>query len=187
MELFKGIRLATGRRIVSRKQAKSQRSKTVHNLKSARKMGVVLDITLEGHFDIISKYYKKKQEEGIQVDVIGYVPEKEIPDKYMLVNYLSCLTRKDLNTWYIPVSIEAETFLRSPYHILIDANFGGFFPLKCITALSVADFKVGRTSEYETTPLDFMIDTGDQDLAYFLEQVDRYLEVINRPELSVNY
>lgn len=163
-----------------------QRRKKVYNLQSARRIGILFDATDEKEFDHVMEFYKYLKLKGIVVFVLGYVNDKDVPDKYLFKKNFNFFLRKNLNWYHRPVSHESERFIKENFDILIDLNLRDCFPCQYIIALSPAHFKVGKYSE-RASYYDLMIDIKKENNIYFLiEQTKHYLEVINRPELSPN-
>jgi hypothetical protein len=120
-------------------------------------------------------------EKGIEVTILGYYDGKELPDRYTAIRYLTCLRRDELNSFYVPVSREAEMFIARDFDILIDLNFKNQFSLHCISALSKAAFKVGLVGT--DSVFDLMMDMKNpQDIGTYLGHVIHYLEMINSGE-----
>ncbi|MEZ5000850.1 MAG: hypothetical protein R2727_09540 [Bacteroidales bacterium] len=180
MEMFKRLRKRIGCNIVSKRSRKLHRRKKFNNLRNSHKIGIVWAGDRPEDFDSVTRFYHEMQERGIQVDVLCYFPGKVLPDKYTAHRYLNCFKRSDLNFLYIPQPPEVIEFMNTPYEILIDINFRKHFPLYFVTALSVAEFKIGAGGTISNDILDMTIEISQKDkIDYYLEQVKLYLEMIN--------
>ena len=181
MELFKKIRLSIGEAILRKKRAKQKRIRFKGNIADAKTIGVVWDATNPDDFSILSKFHQKMADRNIDVKIIGYFPGKNLPDKLTAIRYLTCLKNGDINITYRPVSTEADEFIATHFDILIDINFKDLFPLRYITNLSIAGFKVGIfDSSSINTPYDLMMELNrSTDINNYLEQIIYYLEMIN--------
>ncbi len=94
---------------------------------------------------------------------------------------------KELNWVGKPSSMVIQNFMNEEYDLLIDLNINDLFPLKYISALSKASFKVGKYNEKELDIYDMMIDSDNtKTLKYFLRQVDVYITMLNKVETSLN-
>ncbi|MBS0011587.1 MAG: hypothetical protein KFF49_09275 [Bacteroidales bacterium] len=154
--------------------------KRFNNLHNAHKIGVVWDGSNTAGFDAVSAFYQEMQKINIQLDIVCYYPEAVLPDEYTAIRYLTCIKKTDLNYLYLPHSFDIEEFINTPYEILIDINNNNHFPLKYITVLSRAEFKVGTESSGYRDKLDMTLAVDRKnDLAYYLQQVKYYLEMIN--------
>ena len=184
MEFLTNIRLHVGRYVLHKKLKTLRRFKKVHNLKSAKYIGILFDATDEKHFDHIQDFYKFLRLMGIEVKVLGFVNDRDVPDKYLFKKDFFFFFRKSLNWYKKPVNDEVERFIHEKFDILIDLSLENHFAFGYIVGLSPAQFKVGRVTT-EPSYYDFMINIQKKkEVYYFIEQTKHYLEVINRPELS---
>ena len=94
---------------------------------------------------------------------------------------------KQLNWFGKPTSMIIQNFINEKYDVLLDLNINDHFSLKYISALSKADFKVGKFSTLGVEIYDMMIDSDNtKTLKYFLKQVDIYITMLNKVEPSLN-
>jgi len=181
MEMFKNFRLNRGKAILRKKMEKIKRKKFMGNINDAKSIGLVWDAANPDDFASLTQFHQKMAERNIEVSILGYFPGKYLPDKLTAIRYLKCLKREDINFTYRPVSREADTFINTPFDILIDINFKDVFPLRYISYLSLAGFKVGIfDTRDEDRPYDLMIEfKQNTDINNYLIQVIYYLEMIN--------
>ena len=181
MELFENTRLKIGNSIFSKNIIKTKRKVSYGGIHLIKNIGIVWDASKTGEFSNLSKFHQKMQERNIDVKILGYYPGKELPDQLTAIRFLSCIKRKELNFFYIPVSTEADVFMRTKFDILIDINFDRVFPLQYITKLSAASFKVGLfNSETDSSTFDLMMEIKKPvQVENYLTQVIHYLEKIN--------
>jgi hypothetical protein len=181
MEMFKNIRLNRGKAILRKKMARMKRIRFKGNILNAKTIGLVWDAANPDDFASLSRFHQKMAERNIDVKVIGFFPGKNLPDKLTAIRYLTCLKKEDINITYRPVSSEAQTFISTPFDILIDINFNDLFPLRYISYLSMAGFKVGIfDTEGKNSPYDLMMEFNKPtDINTYLTQTIFYLEMIN--------
>ena len=181
MEMFKNIRLNFGKSILRKKMGRMKRARFKGNINNAKTIGLVWDATNPDDISILSRFSQNMTEKNIDVKILGFFPGKHLPDKLTAIRYLTCLKKEDINITYRPVSREANTFINTPFDILIDINFKDLFPLRYISYLSAAGFKVGIfDSGIDNSPYDLMMEfTKSTDISTFLTQVVYYLEIIN--------
>ncbi|MDT8400889.1 MAG: hypothetical protein RQ743_04270 [Bacteroidales bacterium] len=180
MELCKGTRQLIGRIILKQRHKRIRRHKKFNNLHNAHKIGIVWDGSNTDDFEAISAFYQDMLKINIQVDIVCYYPKTVLPDKYTAIRYLTCIKKTDLNIFFIPASDDVDEFINTPYEILIDINNNNHFPLRFISLLSRAEFKVGPESSEYKDKLDMTINIDKKnDLVYYLQQVKYYLEMIN--------
>ncbi|MBN1107394.1 MAG: hypothetical protein JXR66_10805 [Bacteroidales bacterium] len=180
MELFRRQRLKIGSWILSGKINGKKRKPSYSGITGIRNIGIIWDAEKTGDFPALSRFHLQMQERKINVKILGYYPEPELPDQYTAIRYLSCIRRNELNYFYIPRSTETDVFINTKFDVLIDINFNRVFPLLYITSLSNSLFRVGLfTSEKDSSPFDLMMEMKTPvSIDSYLEQIIRYLEMI---------
>jgi hypothetical protein len=181
MELFKNLRLKTGKAMLANKLARTKRKVYYTNIGLVKRIGIVWDASKPDEFPCLSRFYQKMNERNIEVKVLGYFPGNNLPDKYTAIRFLTCIKKEEINFFYHPVSSESNAFINNRFDILIDINFEKLFPLQYITSLSNAGFKVGLfESESDANTFDLMMELKPPvDVDNYLNQVIQYLELIN--------
>jgi len=181
MELFREIRLKIGHSILSKKTGKVKRKVYYSNISRIKNIGIIWDASKTEDFLSLSEFHQSMNERNINVTILGYYPGKELPDKYTALRYLSCIRRKEISFFYIPLSEEADSFSNKMFDILIDINFEKLFPLSYISALSKASFKVGLFDPVtNSNTFDLMIELKKPvAVKDYLTNVVHYLEMIN--------
>lgn len=180
MDLFKSIRIKIARSITFYRLRNRRRIKKFNNLSGSHKMIILWAGDEPEEFTAISKFQQMMQSLGKQVDILCYFPGKVLPDRLTALRYLNCFKRTDLNLFYFPRQQEVIKFIDTPYDILIDINSCNHFPLYYVSAMSVAEFKIGPGGRFSSEAADMTIELGNNDgIEYFLEQVKYYLEMIN--------
>jgi len=184
---FSKIQLVVGNYVLKNKLKQLRRIIKVHNLKTAKRIGIVFNATKQNDYRHISGFVKDVQDRGIEVKVLGFVNDKDVPNEYLFKKNFSYFLKKSL-TWYRkPVNPEVEKFLKEKFDIVIDFSLENDYLFTYIMALSPSRFKVGKFKE-SNNHYDLMIRINkEKDVKYFVEQARHYLEVINRPELSTNF
>jgi hypothetical protein len=181
MELFRNIRLKIGKSILAKKMIKTKRQVRYSNFGMVKSIGIVWDASNTTEFTSLSKFYQKMHERNIDVRILGYFSGKELPDQYTALRYLTCFRRNELNLYYLPITPEANTFIKNNFDVLIDINQKKMLPLQYLSFLSEAAFKVGLFEpETPDSPFDLMMDMKNPiDTDSYLNQVIHYLEMIN--------
>ena len=187
MNTFSKIQLVVGNFVLKKKLKQLRRIKKVHNLKTAKRIGIVFNATRQDDYRQVSGFVKDIQDRGIEVKVLGFVNDKDVPNEYLFKKNFSYFLKKSINWYRKPVNPEVEKFLKEKFDIVIDFSLDNDYLFNYIIALSPSRFKVGKFKE-PNNHFDFMIKINkDKDLKYFIEQARHYLEVINRPELSPDF
>jgi hypothetical protein len=186
MELLKNIRLRIGKLILANKVARIKRKVFYSNINNVKKIVIVWDASKTDEFSYLSKFHQKMHQRKIEVSILGYFPGKILPDRYTAIRYLTCITNKEINFFYFPVSPETNRFINNRAEILIDINFERVFPLQYISSLSNAGFKVGLfDSKAGDTPFDLMMEIREPiNVESYLNQIIHYLEMINSGEAN---
>ena len=181
------IQLVVGNFVLKKKLKQFRRTKMVHNLKTAKRIGIVFNATKQEDYKQVSDFVKDIHDRGIEVKVLGFVNNKDVPNEYLLKKNFSYFLKKSLNWYRKPVNPEVEKFLKEKFDIVIDFSLDNDYLFNYIISLSPSRFKVGKFKE-PNNHYDFMIKINKyKDLKYFIEQAGHYLEVINRPELSPSF
>jgi hypothetical protein len=181
MELFRKLRVRAGNSILSGKLARIKRKPHYTNFYHIKTICLVWDASNPEDFVVLTRFQQKMAEINKEVKIFGYYPENGFPSQYTAIRYLTCLKKKEVNFFYLPVNLESESFIKTKFDVLIDINFKNHFPLVYITSLSQAGLKVGLTcTKPITSPLDVMISMKSPvNLERYLEHVLFYLEMIN--------
>lgn len=181
MGFFTEARLYFGNSILTKKSSRFTRKPYYRNFTDVRNIGIVWDASKPEEFANLSRFYQNMHERGIDVTIIGYYPGKELPAQYTAIRYLTCIRKREVSLFYIPVSPEADKFINTRFNILIDINFQKLFPLTCISVLSGAGFKVGLLDkENHSDTFDLMMELKKPvKVEEYLTQVIHYLEMIN--------
>ena len=150
-------------------------------------VGIVFDATNPEDFELLKRYVSYLREHRKKVKVLGFFSTKQIPDLAFSKLEYDFFSAKELNWFGKPSSMVIQNFIAEEYDLLIDLNINDHFPLKYISALSKANFKVGKFNEKGVEIYDMMIDSDNtKTLKYFLRQVDIYLTMLNKVEPSLN-
>ena len=181
MGVIQSLKIFAGNYFLSQEMKSVRRNKMFLNLDDAKTIGIVFDATKNENFDLVKKYITYLRDLKKRVKGIGFFDSKTTPAMaYSKLEYdFFCL--KDLSWNYIPNNIYVKNFIEDQYDILIDLNLKDAFPLKYISTLSRAKFKVGKSSKWNSSIFDLMLDVdASKDLKYFLRNLDTYLFIINK-------
>lgn len=181
MKFFRKIRTSIGRSILAGKVTKIARKSDYINFNNIKTIGIVWDASKPEDFIILSRFYQKMADQNKEVKIFGFFPKQGFPDQYTAIRYLTCLKKKEVNFFYLPVNPEAEKFVKTRFDVLIDINFMKLLPLVYISSLSQARLKVGLTgTKPESSPFDLMISLKNTtNIESYLDQVIYYLYMIN--------
>ncbi len=186
MRLLDRIKEWMGRRALV-KEARTDRIPVAKNLAMAVKVGIIYLVADETAHNQVRNYVKKLKEElGLtKIMAMGFYQGKEIPFFLHAKLNFDVFGIKDLNWYRIPHGNVVQNFIAEEYDVLIDLTVRDQLPLQYILAKSKARFKVGRLSDTNAHFLDMMIDTAGADsLPQLIANLDRYLMMVNSPQLA---
>jgi hypothetical protein len=164
----------------------TKRIKKVHNLDTAKSIGIVFDATLTSQFELVQNFYKSLKKPDVEVRVLGYSKMKELSNQYLFKKDFQFFLKKDLNWYHRPVHRDVDQFIHKPFDILIDLSISSEYHFRYIVALTPAQFKVGHFTE-EHSYYDMMIDIKKKPtLDYLIDQFGHYLSIINKPYITVH-
>lgn len=180
---FEGIRKIAGNFLLKKESTRLIRNKAAFNISEAKSFAIVFEGSKIEDVELIKKYVIYLKEMKKKVRVVGFFNTPYPPNfTYSKLEY-EFFSVNEL-TWYLkPNGIFLDGFIDEEFDILIDLNLNDHVPLKFVTSLSRARFKVGKFSEENKSIHDLLIDFGiDKTFKYFLQQVDIYLGMINKKE-----
>ncbi len=177
--MIEGIKTKIAEFSLAKKVAKTHRKVKAKGFREAKHIGIVYPYTPEGE-KVVRNFAHYVKDERMKVDTLGYVFNKEHFDKVTPELTYHYFDKKSLTWLYVPIDEQANAFREKEYDILIDLSIQDYFPIKYITALSAAHFKVGASITYRNEACDLTIDISkQQELNYFITQLKHYLTIIN--------
>jgi hypothetical protein len=161
-----------------RKTRHLRRSKAIHNFSTARSAGILFTCSNEEDFNAIKNFKQYLEGNNIRAEVLGFVNDKQVPDHYLLRTGFNFFCLKDLNWFQRPVRPFAIEFSKKEFDILFDLSIDKQFPLKYLSGLSPAAYKIGVFNE--DGDHDLMIELQEEKtVPYLVEQVKHYLSLIH--------
>lgn len=181
MSVLNSIKNAIGNYFLSLELKSLHRNNTFMNMADAKTVGILFDATQAENFDLVKKYIIYLKDMKKRVKAIGFYNQKQTPPMaYSKLEY-DFFTLKDLNWYNFPDNIYVRNFIDEEYDILLDLNIYDSFPLRYVSSLSKAKFKVGKRNERNSSTFDLMIDAeASRGMKYFLRNIDSYLFIINK-------
>lgn len=156
------------------------RTKNVVNLSSANTIGIIFVLENEDDYKFINKFISQLTNLGKEVKIIGFIPNKVIPNFYVATLKMDIITKKDLNLLGISKKSFVEIFIQESFDLLIDLSVKDYLALDYIAGCSHASFKTGRYREGMVSVFDFLISKPEEmENRKFLETVINYLSTIN--------
>ena len=180
--MFSKLRYSIGERKLSRKAAQLHRQKQVHNFNTCKSAVILFDATRPEDFVIVKDFLKYLTELKIKSSLFGYVDSDHVSANLLLRENCHFFCNKDLNVVYKPNTAATAEFLNKRFDILFDLSLKDYYPLRYLTTLSLAQFKVGSFSE-GVNDLDLMIDVRKEPkISYLIDQIRIYVSLLNNPK-----
>ncbi|MEO1515520.1 MAG: hypothetical protein AAFV95_10920 [Bacteroidota bacterium] len=158
-------------------QASFQRGSV--QFKQARSIGIAYLASNLTQTDHIRGFVRQLRKEDKEVKVLAFFPDKlehnACPHKYF--------TKKSLDWMMRPKDFDTEQFMKTPFDVLINLSLVDCLPLEYVFALSKAGFRVGPLSP-KLYCYDLMIDTSDDQMPNFIQQVAFFLNRMSNYETS---
>jgi len=150
-----------------------KRNKQVHNLLTAKTIGILYDATLAENNVLVTAFAEKLKSAGKVLTLLGYINDK----KTTSTSDITVFNNKSLTIFKVPSGKEVEDFLAKPFDILINAHTDESLPLIYVAAMSKASFKIGPYIEEAKDSFDLLIQlVAKQDLHHYLDQVKHHLQ-----------
>lgn len=156
-----------------------KRQKMVQNLTTARTIGIVFYLQEQSVLDEVINLKAYFESINISVQVLGYFQGKETPQYFTMHNRVNVFDNNQVNWYGKPDSPLIESFVTNEFDILIDLNFEEIMPMRWISSLSRAKFRVGALNYYNN-PFDLIITVDkSKGLNYLCEQIKQILYQLN--------
>ena len=182
MLVSRNIRVWLGHQRFINEMKKINRNPEIVSFDEASKIGILYDATDERDSDSVKNYIKNIRA-NFKKDILamGFVDRKETHKSQYAQFGLDFFTKKDLNFQMIPINPIVNNFINEKFDILINLNSGKCFPLRYISAMSKARFRVGRYSSSNTIYFDMMIKlNGEPPIRTVIEEIEHFLRLIKK-------
>lgn len=174
------IQNSLGNAILRRDVKKLSRKKHIHNLQTARKIGVLFAPINNDDVHKVKKFLSYLTKMDIQVFPLAYINDKNTTVEPAVEKNINFIDRKDFNWFHKPLTPKLKEFIGHNFDILVNLCMSNSLPVNFIMSQSRAELKVGKYFEEKETFSDLMIDIKkSDDLIYLIEQTSHYLSVIN--------
>lgn len=167
--------------VLKQKLKRLQRKVKVQNWNTAKSALLIYECDEMGIPKSILDFSRFLKEESIKASVVGFIDSKpkakEKPKEELNYSYFD---RRELDLLGQPNSEKVKQLTQSQFDLLIDLNLKNKYPLKWICSCSDAAFKVGITGDYQNEICDLTIKTDRNNLEDSIEQIKKYLKIINK-------
>jgi hypothetical protein len=160
----------------------SRRSAGIHNISTAKSIGVLWFMDDKKSSDNYEQLRKKLKSEGINVYGLAFIDDSHDKDIFEKATTSKIIDESEIGIWGEPKTDDARQFMKRHFDILIDLSLTKLLSLSYIVVHSNASFKIGWRWP-ENNYNDFSIETVEKpEGAYLSEQLFFYLERINKKE-----
>lgn len=185
MSIRKRVRLAIAHHAFARKIKGLERTHKVVSILDAKKIGILYDATDGENYEVVTQYLRFLRNKQKEVKTLGFVDKNQLPQNQFAKLGIDFFTKKHLNWQMIPRHPLVNNFINENFDILINLSIDKCFPLQYISAVSKAQFRVGRYELDHTYYYDLMINIEPKStLKSFIQQIDHYLNLIKPTEPS---
>lgn len=170
--MSKGLKEKLTTYLLNRKMKKMPRKKKIHNLRTAKTIGIIWMDDVLGSKEAAQKMAKQFRTEGKKVELMACGDGAST--EYVTVN------ENDFSWLGQPKRKEIDEYAQIDFDILISLSTESNQAIEYITSLSRAQFKIGWES-HENQHLDMQISTLIKPEPSFLaQQIEVYLDMINK-------
>jgi hypothetical protein len=179
MELNKRVRHTIANFLFLREYRVAKRTSHSVTFDEAKKIGILYDATSDKNYEIVKQFVKEIRAQQKDVLALGYVDKNELPNMRFAKLGLDFFTRKAVNWKMKPQHASVSNFINHDFDILINLHTEKCFPLKYISAMTKARFKIGKYDQKNFPFCDMMIEAKENiGLKDFIEQVTHYLKLL---------
>jgi len=143
----------------------------------AQKIGILYDATDAEDFETVKEYIRRVRTEfKKELLSMGFVDKKKLPKEQFPQYGMDLFTRKGVDYWMVPTDPIVRNFINERFDILINLHSGKLFPLRYISAMSNARFRVGRYDRRSVDSYDMMLHSaGQPSIRQILEDTESFL------------
>lgn len=154
--MFNNFKYKCFNKRVAKHAATQVRKRVVHNLSTAKRIGIVAQVSDEKTLLEVLEIKHTLDQMGAKTHVLIYFPNKEIPNSFLMRKDVDIIDCKTLNWLKIPISPVVDTFVKTDFDVLIDLSYDEILPVRWITSTSKSDFIVG-INNYPGNPFDLIV------------------------------
>jgi hypothetical protein len=162
---------------------KNKRKAEVITFEKAYDIGILYDATTDSDYELIKNYVRDLRAMTKDVVSLGYYDRKELPNTRFMKLGLDLFTKKALSWKMKPADPLVTNFVNRNFDILICLNLTGSIPLRYVSSMTKAKFKIGKYDPSSVNIYDLMIMVeNNTSLKQMIEQTGHYLKQIRNEE-----
>lgn len=151
-----------------------KREKGSLNFESMHKIAMLVDGSQRSSILFAKKYADNRLNQGKSIELLAYVPKREKSVPYSLPYF----TDEDVNWFRKPNKASLDTFMKTPFDLLINFAPDMILPLEYICAHSAAKYIIGNGTRHLNKYYDCLIMVNDAESPEaFMENVHHYLNL----------
>ena len=156
-----------------------KRQPKVISFDAAKSIGILYDATHDKDYELIKNYVKDLRAYSKDVHSLGFYNRKELPGTRFMKLGLDFFTLKSVNWKLKPNHSIVNNFVNREFDILICLNLDRSIPLRYVSSMTKAGFKIGKYDPPDARIFDFMIKVEEKPtLRTMIDQVNHYLKLI---------
>ena len=183
IQFVENIKQKVGDYVFRRDLKYNERKRQVHNLNTAKSIGILYDATDLNDMMLVSEFVNDLFKTKKDVKALGFVNKNELSHHHIPLLQFDFFFLKDLNWYYKPQNYIINNFVEKDYDILINLCDSTCIPIKYLAGSSQAKFKVGKYEE-NIDLYDMMIDVKENTLSALIKEIHHYLTIINQKDAS---
>ncbi|MAQ31926.1 MAG: hypothetical protein CMD26_04275 [Flavobacteriales bacterium] len=165
--------------LLRRHLSKKKHCPKLITLSEAKKVALVFDAEdLDSITEVkfLLKYFLKL---NIDVYVLGFINSVKKDNNFISTLHINYFNSKDVSFFGIPNNLKTNSFLRNKFDLLINLSLKNSFPVKYMSLMSNAHFKIGMSYNNNDIDYDLIFKLKIKSLNYFIKNIIHYLEIIN--------
>jgi len=144
-----------------REFSKQKRKPKLISFAKMKSVGILYDATTDENYELVKQLVKEIRSEHKEALALGYVDMNELPHMRFSKLGLDFFTRRSLSWNLRPNHPLVHNFVQTDFDVLISLDIETVFPLKYVSAISHAKFKIARFDKRNTPFCDFMVAAPD--------------------------
>jgi hypothetical protein len=178
--VLRKVRSNITRRKLHKKFPPKSVERKIFDFETASTAGILYHVSDSETELALNEFTAFLKQRNISVTTLGYFHGKNLPQDIKTWKDIRFITRKDCDWLRIPNPGVARDFVEKEFDLLINCSMRRFRVLDHLVQCSAAACKIGPDSS-STGLFDITIRvSGDNQVRFFLENLKRYLPLINR-------
>ncbi len=154
-----------------KRQKRTVRLKAIEQVQNA---AILFDASSESSYHQAREFTQQLRANHTDVKTLGYINEQQQKMPYISDQTIGFITLKDFSFFFLPHSSWIKEFVETPFDALFVLTDQNCFPLKGITHLSTAHFKVGFTGIWDGA-MDLTFEMPNHNPNELVQQINYYL------------